>query len=317
VPWGWYEEGFDREPTDDTAGPLTANGSHASYITHHNGPQYFGYIANNPQETAHLHGLDDLRTALAHHALPAGGGVYYVKGGYQNVMGLKPADPDPTVQKNFLGDDDHPAYSDAQISEAMVADTINRIARSPYWKESAIVLTWDDSEGDYDHVPPPIRRQVPGEAVQTDGPRVPLIVISPFARAHAIVHAIGDHASVVKLVDAVFGRTPLARLPDEAKASSDAQSLLGKGLFGPEDDDASITNLLDAFDPNRLAGITPPIPATVAIVPERLVHALPQTSGYGCRAIGIVPVDVRMHLANPIPADFNPRPKTNPSVVAP
>ncbi len=48
VPFGWYEEGFNLEPTDNTAGPVTADGSHASYITHHNGPQYFGYIASNP-----------------------------------------------------------------------------------------------------------------------------------------------------------------------------------------------------------------------------------------------------------------------------
>jgi phospholipase C len=317
VPWGWYEEGFDREPADDDAGPLTAGGLHASYVTHHNGPQYFGYIANNPQEAAHLHGLDDLRTALAHHALPAGGGVFYVKGGYANILGLHPADPDAAVQKNFRGDDDHPAYSDAQISEAMVADVVNRIARSPYWKQSAIVLTWDDSEGDYDHVAPPIRRAVPGEAVQTDGPRVPLLVISPYARAHAIVHDVGDHASVVKLVDALFARTPLARLPDEAKASADATALLGHGLFGPEDDDASITDLLGAFDRDRLAGTKPPIPAQTAIVPDRLLHTIPQQSGYGCRAIGIVPVDVGLHLPNPIPADFNPRPRTNPSVAAP
>ncbi len=47
VPFGWYEEGYDKEPTDP--GPVDANGTHASYITHHNGPQYFGYIAEQPE----------------------------------------------------------------------------------------------------------------------------------------------------------------------------------------------------------------------------------------------------------------------------
>ena len=47
VTFGWYEEGFDKESTD-TAGPVTANGSHASYITHHNDPSIFGYISNTP-----------------------------------------------------------------------------------------------------------------------------------------------------------------------------------------------------------------------------------------------------------------------------
>ena len=78
-----------------------------------------------------------------------------------NLFNLKPVDPDTTVQKNFLGDDDHPAYSDAQISEAMVAEAINKIAASPYWSQSAIIITWDDSEGDYDHVQPPLRTYGP------------------------------------------------------------------------------------------------------------------------------------------------------------
>src|ERR1019366_1773375 len=155
VGFGWYEEGFDLEASD-AAGPMTANGTHASYVTHHNGPQYFGYVANTPALRSQLHGLGDFYTDIKNHALPKAGGVFYVKGGYTNNLGLKPADPDPTVQKNFLGDDDHPAYSDAQISEAMVATTVNAIASSPYWAQSAIIITWDDSEGDYDHVPPPI-----------------------------------------------------------------------------------------------------------------------------------------------------------------
>ncbi len=313
VPWGWYEEGYGPEPGDDTSGPATASGMHASYVTHHNGPQYFGYLANNPREAANLHGLDDLRQALDRRSLPKTGGVFYVKGGYRNIMGMHPADPDPVVQKNFVGDDDHPAYSDAQISEAMVADTVNRIARSPYWDQSAIVITWDDSEGDYDHVPPPIRHQVPGEAVQIDGPRVPLIVMSPFAKAHAVIHDVGDHASVVKFVNAVFGRTPLARLPDEKNAAAKAHDLLGAGLFGPEDDDAQITDLLGAFDVRRLNGALPPLSRASAIIPDRIVRTLPQASGYGCKDIGIVPVDLARHITTAIPADFNPRPRTNPS----
>lgn len=133
VPWSWYEEGFDKEPTDPkSADPVDANGTHASYIAHHNGPQYFGYLANNPKEASNMQGLEDLMTALDKQTLPAQGGLFYVKGGYQNILGLKPADPSPAVQKNFLGNDDHPAYSDAQISEAMVATIINKIARGPY-----------------------------------------------------------------------------------------------------------------------------------------------------------------------------------------
>jgi phospholipase C len=315
VQWGWYEEGYDREPTDDTSGPMDAAGRHASYITHHNGPAYFGYVANNPQMRSHLHGLDDFDKALDARTLPAGGGLYYIKGGYKNLRGLKPANPDPKVQKAFVGDDDHPGYSDAQISEAMVADTINRIARSPYWAQSAIILTWDDSEGDYDHVPPNVRQTIPGEDVISDGPRVPLILISPFAKEHAVVNASGDQASVVRFADEVFGLTPLGLLPDELRANDIGQRQFGGSTFwGPLDGPQSgVTDLFGAFDDERLQGSRAPVTIDKVVVPDAVLGALPQQSGYGCKAIGIVPTDVQLKIPNVIPADFNPRPRTNPS----
>ncbi len=315
VPWGWYEEGYGRESTDDVSGPVDAEGSHASYVTHHNGPQYFGYVSNNANMRAHLHGLGNLYDALARRTLPDRG-VFYVKGGYRNVLGLKPASPDSAVQSNFIGDDDHPGYSDAQISEANVANTINAIARSPYWAHSAIVLTWDDSEGDYDHVPPPAHTVLNGKGVISDGPRVPLILISPFGKTHAIVTAYGNHGSVVKFVDTLFDIKPLASLPDERRASAIGKARYGSAeIAGPDDGPQSaVTDLLSAFDNQRLAGRRAPISAAVAMIPDALVRVLPQNSGYGCHSIGVVPTDVRNAIPNTIPADFNPRPKTNPSL---
>src|SRR5208337_3153837 len=270
----------DKEPTDPNDGPTDANGVHASYITHHNGPQYFGYIANNPDMSANLHGLQDFFAAVNQGSLPAEGGVFFVKGGYLNIFGMKPADPDAAVQRNFLGDDDHPAYSDAQISEALLAKAVNAIARSKYWGECAIIITWDDSEGDYDHVPPPIRSYGPDKSVITDGPRVPLLVISPFARAHYISHETGDHGSVVKFVDAVFGLTPLAKLPDELSGRSLGKQELGQSDWGPDDAiTADVSDLVSAFDPARLAGSAAPLPAEYAIIPHEIVHVLPQESG--------------------------------------
>lgn len=314
VPWGWYEEGYTKEPTDPNAGPVDANGTHASYITHHNGPQYFGYVANNPEMSKNLHGLQDFFNAVDQKTLPSAGGVFYVKGGYQNIFGLKPADPDPTVQKNFLGDDDHAQYSDSQISEALVAKSINAIANSPYWSQSAIIVTWDDSEGNYDHVPPPIVSYGPDKSVITDGPRVPLIVISPYARVNYISHDQGDHGSVVKFVDAVFGLNPLATLPDEQKGRQLGQQQFGQSNWGPDDAiTANVTDLMSAFDPARLSGAAAPLPASYATIPDNIVNTLPQVSGYGCKAIGVTPVDIANNLPNPIPSDFSPRPKTNPT----
>ena len=83
VPFGWYEEGYDKEVTDPDDGPVDAEGMHASYITHHNGPQYFGYVSNNPAMGAQLHGLGDFFHAVDARPLPAQGGVFFIKGGAQ------------------------------------------------------------------------------------------------------------------------------------------------------------------------------------------------------------------------------------------
>lgn len=310
VPWDWFEEGYGHDVAPGSSDPLDAQGQHASYVTHHNGPQYFGYISNNPAMRAHLHTLTDLWSALQKRTLPARG-VFYLKGGFQNLLGLKPADPDARAQRNFAGDDDHPGYSDAQISEAMVAYTVNAIARSPYWADSVIVITWDDSEGYYDHVPPPQIARFPTLGVTSDGPRIPLIVISPFAKRGAIVHDAGNTASVVKLVDAVFGVEPLAQLPDERRAREIALQRYGTAMGARDARGNGITALLGAFDEARLRGTLPPLSNSYAEIADRVVRTLPQESGFGCASIGITPTDAA--LPNPIPSNFNPRPKTEPS----
>jgi len=313
VPFGWYQEGYDVESTDQ--GPPTADGTHASYITHHNGPAYFGYIANNPQMKQQLHGIGDFFDAVENRTLPKHGGVIFVKGGFQNTLSLKPVDPDAKVQKNFLGDDDHPAYSDAQISEAMVAKAINEIAESPYWHQSAIIITWDDSEGDYDHVPPPLRTFGPDHSLVSNGPRVPLIVISPYARSHHIVREEGSQSSVVKFIDAVFNLPPLALLPDELRGRELGEQEFGQKDLGPEDAlTPGITDLLDAFSPSRLLGKADPLPPSYAMVPESLINTLPQAwSMGGCKYLGITTTDRQQAIMNSVPSDFNPRPNTNPN----
>jgi phospholipase C len=313
VSWGWYQEGYG-EPIPGGEDPTDAEGLHASYITHHNGPQYFGYIVHSPAMANSLHDLRDFLPAVAKGTLSPDGGVYYVKGGYRNIFGLKPGDPDQAVQKKFLGDDDHPADSDSQISEAMLARMVNAIAQSGYWKNCAIIITWDDEGGFYDHVPPPIRATGSDKEPISDGPRVPFLLLSPYARVHSVVHEPGDHGSVVKFVDTVFGLTPLAQLPDELKGRKLGKKNLGQDNWGPDDAlTPGVSDLVAAFDPARLHGDVPILPPDYAVIPDAIVGKLPQTSGYGLKEIGIVPVDQTLGLPNSVPADFNPRPQTNPS----
>ena len=356
IPWGWYQEGFDaeaaeglfhtpgngsRNPADTTPSPLgnplakvgtqapAGGDTHNSYIAHHNGPQYFGYIADNPEETLREHGLGDFFADMDKRALPASGGVFYVRGGYQNIQHLTPwvdglgADEARAVTAGFQGDDDHPAYSDSQISEALIAREVNAVARSPYWGQSAIVITYDESEGDYDHVPPRILSFDPVGLPDSRGPRIPLLVISPYARAHVVSREEGDHNSVIRLINALFGLPALADLPDEAAARKaagtdhrfDGPNGTPNADLGPHDgaaNDADTGALLSAFDPGRLDGSRPALPASYAELPDAEVEAMPALGNEGCRRLGLQTEDRVQGIVNTIPADFNPRPGTFP-----
>lgn len=315
--WGWYQEGYGADPKP-TGGPdaVDAEGRKFSYVTHHNGPQYFGYLANNPKMSASMMGLTDFLKAVQSNALPSQGGLFFLKGGEHNFMGLVPADPD-LASRGFRGDDDHPGDSDSQISEAMAATMINAIARSPYWNQCAILITWDDSEGDYDHVPPPIRNYGPDGKPQSDGPRVPFLVISPYSHTHMIDHDAGDQACVVKFADTVFGLIPLADLPDEEKgrAIGEKQGLQNEGPF--DDKVSGITDLVSAFDPARLSGKAAPLPASYAVIPDELIGDIAKQSQLGLSWAGVEPTDYAQGIVNSVPTDFNPRPGTEPTPTTP
>ena len=315
VNWAWYQEGYDREPTDP-AGASAAE-LHTDYIAHHNAPQYFGYEANNPSETKkHMKGLGDFYTAVKDGALPVGGGVFYVRGGYGNLDGLKPLSKSPSVQANFPGNDDHPGYSDAQISEALLADSINAIASSKYWAESAIIVTYDETDGLYDHTQPTIRSFDPLGAALDQGPRIPAIVISPYGVVHGISHDPSEHSSIIKFIDLLFNMPRLQELPDERSAQKIGESKYGQNFLEPGDgSDHAIGALMSGFSTGRLLGIVAPIPASFAMIPTEQVTSLPHFGGQGCRSLQITPTDVvNGQVVDPAPADFNPRPSSNPGL---
>jgi phospholipase C len=80
-----------------------------------------------------------------------------------------------------------------------VASIVNAIGNSPYWSNTAIIITWDDWGGWYDHVPPP-------SIVNSYeyGFRVPLIVVSPFARRAYVSKVTHDFGSILKFIEEVF-----------------------------------------------------------------------------------------------------------------
>ena len=310
--WGWFQEGYDAEPTDSAAVPL-----HSSYIIHHNGPQYFGYIADNPVvANAHLRGLNDFFGAVHNQQLGTTGGVFYVRGGYDNNDGLLPVDPNPKVQAAFPGSDDHPGYSDGQIAEQLLADEVNAIAASPYWKDSAIVIAYDESDGFYDHAAVTSRVNDPSGTPLEPSSRIPAIVISPYGKAHAIISQNSEHSSIIKLINAIFSLTPLADLPDETRGFVAGKALSGQDYMGPADDKTpGIGDMLAAFDNARLTGKVPPLPASYAEILPGTAPSLPHYPLGGCYTLNIVPTDYQGGtLLDPAPADFNPRPSLTPGV---
>jgi len=286
IPWRWYQEGYGSP-------------QHVGYIAHHAAPQYFGYIVENGLMHDQMRDLPTFYTDLAHSRLPARG-LFYLKGGSQNILGLHPANKDQFVQRIYGGDDDHPGYSDQQVSEAFVASLVSAIARSSYWKDSAIVITWDDSGGFWDHVTPHDFERCPDGYPCGDGERVPAIVISPYAKSGAIVHAFSDQDSVLKLIETVFGLPALASLPNEKPYLP----------LGPRDGNALLSNMSAAFDDERLAGSKAPIPADGAIFSEEAIRSIPPP--VSCADIGVAPATPPPGISDSPPPGFEPRPFASP-----
>jgi phospholipase C len=114
-------------------------------------------------------------------------------------------------------DSEHPTAL-MSVGENWTVSLVNAVMAGPQWNSTAIFITWDDHGGFYDHVPPP----------QNDyfgyGPRVPLLIVSPFVQAGTVYHGVASFESVLAFIEANWS------LP----------SLTGR--------DANANNLMDAFN---------------------------------------------------------------------
>jgi phospholipase C len=310
VNWRWYEEGFTF--AGYTGAPDV--GGLGDYIEHHNAPQYFGYVAANPTLNKNLQSYNQFFADIQAKNLGTSG-VFYIKGGFQNQYGLTPlnAAGNKTVEADFVGDDDHEGYSDSQLSEALVAKVVNEIANSPYWDNCAIIISWDDSEGTYDHVPPTFFAQDPSGGELSRGPRVPLIVISPYAQTHVVSHEIGDTNAIIKFINLVFNLPALEDLPDEQNAEQAGKQIYNQDNLGPTDDPKNPLSgdLTSAFSISRLKGHDV-LPPSYVTIPDKETTKLPQW--------GMNPLKTHLHITptdsgrtNNIPKDFNPRPSSQPN----
>ncbi len=187
VSWAWYAGGWSN---------AVAGRPDKWFIYHHQPFVFFrAYAPGRPARARHLKDERDFLKSLADGTLPA-------------VSWIKP-----------IGElDAHAGYSTVLASEAHAATLVEAVQRSRYWTRAAIVITYDDFGGWYDHVPPPtIDRWGPGG-------RVPALIISPWARKGFVDSTFYDHTSILRFIEWRWRLEPLATR------------------------DAAANNLLNAFD---------------------------------------------------------------------
>jgi phospholipase C len=137
--------------------------------------------------------------------------------------------------------DGHPIDSDPADEQNFLVNTINRLQSLPEWNSTAIIITYDDSGGWYDHVMPPIVSQssdpksdslldnvglcghAPNGGYQDRcgfGPRLPLLIISPYAKINFIDHSITDQSSILRIIEDNWALGRIGNQSFDSKAGS-------------------------------------------------------------------------------------------------
>ncbi|MBV9592397.1 MAG: alkaline phosphatase family protein [Actinobacteria bacterium] len=251
ITWGAFMGGFDN--CAQTHNNVSGASAGADYIPHHAFFQYWKSTQNaahlppssnanigRTDQANHQYDLSRFHTALANHNLPA-----------------------VSILKASAYQDGHAGYSDPLDEQVFLVNTINEIMRSDEWRETAVVIAYDDSDGWYDHVVGPIVMQSNvtddqllgagscGQPRANDvaggsqngrcgyGPRLPLLVISPWARSNYIDHRVTDQSSITRFIEDNWG------LPRIGNGSLDAVAGTLKGMFDFDDGPRAGRLLLD------------------------------------------------------------------------
>jgi phospholipase C len=154
-------------------------------------------------------------------------------------------DPDLKDENAGLKNDLHPP-GNIQLGDEFLEKVVRAVMAGPQWKRAAIFIMFDEHGGFYDHVPPP--PACPPDAIEPDlrfesapgrfdrlGVRVPLVVVSPYARRHFVGHDVYDHTSVLRFIEARFN------LPALTARDANADPMFG--LFDFKKSDLSLPSL--------------------------------------------------------------------------
>jgi phospholipase C len=147
-------------------------------------------------------------------------------------------------QVTFMTDappyDEHP-IANIQTGMDLIKKVIKTIQAGPQWDSTAILLTWDEGGGFFDHIAP--------QALDAfgSGIRVPLFVVSPLAKVGHVDTTYSDHASILKFIEYVFGLPTLASINSQFNTSTPNVGQGGGKPFPPRDGNAAISDLTQCF----------------------------------------------------------------------
>jgi acid phosphatase len=208
VMWAWYSDAWNAAVKDGTRDPsekrqVIYNRTPAGPILepHHQPFNYYARFAPGTADRArHLRDGEDFMRAIDAGTLP-------------QVVFYKPS--------GRIGQ--HPGYSELKSGDEHIAGVLERLERSPQWKNMLVIVTYDENGGYWDHVPPP---SGPGWSDRW-GPatRIPTIIVSPFAKRGFVDHTTYDTTSILKLVTRRFELEPLAGVREKVGDLTNALEL--------------------------------------------------------------------------------------------
>jgi phospholipase C len=219
VSWGWFEGGFAPTSTTSSGTPV-CGASHTNiggvavtdYIPHHEPFQYYKSTAN-PDHTPPASLAEVGRGGQANHQYDLSWFFKALNGG--NL-------PSVSFLKAAAYQDGHAGYSDPTDEQHFLVNTINAIQRSKFWPNTAIMITYDDSDGWYDHQMPPIINSSADPATDAlNGPgvcghgaplgghqdrcgygqRLPFLLISPYAKTDYVSGTTADQTSIPAFIE--------------------------------------------------------------------------------------------------------------------
>jgi phospholipase C len=129
------------------------------------------------------------------------------------------------------GNDDHP-HADIRAGEFFMSSIYNAVTSSPAWPRTLLVFCFDEWGGFYDHVSPPAGPDVKPE-YQQRGFRIPVVLVSPFARRGHVAHGVYDHTSILKLLEWRWGLEPLSVRDAQANNLAAALDFSHRNLRAP------------------------------------------------------------------------------------